>query len=537
MKLKYTLLRLNELTGMRVFDPFVKLIFRDEPKKQLGEIAKTFVTPILFVSACVIAWNVIAPMHKTKSGRVPTPGEVISAAKINKRFYERESEKQADFLADPTTREERVAVVNELIASTNTKLDQQQADLDAAEMAHNTDVEKRVAPLNKLESRLKQLHKITGQARESLLAEAATATSQAKQKPSYLVDLVQASDEAADQERQELAKIRERRDRIRGEIPEELRSLRKETAATAIELQHLKSRIEYLTTRNRSGKMESLFASSTQPLSVFRDPTTTAQEHLKAAELINRKTNQIQDTSQQDFPAASTIVHQTKRSVFTVFVGFILAAAIAIPIGIVCGLNRVVMACFTPIISIFKPVSPVVWLLIFQIIIGAFFLKPDSHPLILACDNTWGLAGLRVNPAMIFSACTVAMCAVWPALTNTALGVASVDKDHLNVAKVLRLGLWQRLTKIIIPSALPLMFAGLRISMGVGWMVLIAAEALSSSEGLGKFVWDEYQNGSSHSFANIVLAVFIVGFIGFLLDRLMIILQQLVSFGESKATV
>jgi len=125
------------------------------------------------------------------------------------------------------------------------------------------------------------------------------------------------------------------------------------------------------------------------------------------------------------------------------------------------------------------------------------------------------------------------MCALWPALVNTALGVSSIDPDHLNVAKVLRLGFWSRLFKIIIPSSLPLVFAGLRISLGVGWMVLIAAEALSSSDGLGKFVWDEYQNGSSQSFANIILACFVVGIIGFFLDRIMIILQRFVSFDES----
>jgi nitrate/nitrite transport system permease protein len=105
------------------------------------------------------------------------------------------------------------------------------------------------------------------------------------------------------------------------------------------------------------------------------------------------------------------------------------------------------------------------------------------------------------------------------------------------VAKVLRLGLWSRLFKIIIPSTLPLAFAGLRISLGVGWMVLIAAEALSSSEGLGKFVWDEYQNGSSHSFANIVFACFVVGIIGFFLDRIMILLQRSVSFDDGATVV
>jgi len=183
-----------------------------------------------------------------------------------------------------------------------------------------------------------------------------------------------------------------------------------------------------------------------------------------------------------------------------------------------CGLNRVVMACLTPIISIFRPVSPVVWLLIFQIVIGAFFPDPETHPLFMFMNSSSNpLAFLQTNPAMIFSACTVAMCALWPALVNTALGVSAIDKDHLNVAKVLRLGFWSRLFKIIIPSSLPLVFAGLRISLGVGWMVLIAAD-------------------SSQSFANIILACFVVGIIGFFLDRLMIVLQRLVSFDDGSAT-
>ena len=229
---------------------------------------------------------------------------------------------------------------------------------------------------------------------------------------------------------------------------------------------------------------------------------------------------------------------QLKRSLFTVFCGFLMAAFVAIPLGIMCGVNRVVMACLTPVISIFKPVSPVVWLLIFQIVIGAFFLPdPEKHPLFLFFGALPLVSSLGVNPALIFCACTVAMCAVWPALVNTALGVSSIDKDHLNVARVLRLGFWSRLFKIIIPSSLPLVFAGLRISMGVGWMVLIAAEALSSSDGLGKFVWDEYQNGSSHSFANIIYACFVIGIVGFFLDRIMIFLQRLVSFDDGATAV
>ena len=147
------------------------------------------------------------------------------------------------------------------------------------------------------------------------------------------------------------------------------------------------------------------------------------------------------------------------------------------------------------------------------------------------------LGDYKINPAFLASACTVALCSLWATMTNTALGVASVDKDHLNVAKVLRLGFWDRLFKIVLPSALPLVFAGLRISLGVGWMVLIAAELLSTSEGIGKFVWDQFSNGGSASFANMVVVVFVVGAIGLVLDRMMVVLQRCVSFDGAPTAV
>jgi nitrate/nitrite transport system permease protein len=168
-----------------------------------------------------------------------------------------------------------------------------------------------------------------------------------------------------------------------------------------------------------------------------------------------------------------------------------------------------------PLISLFKPVSPIVWLPIVFIIVGGFIDDPETS---------------AVHPAFLSSAITVALCSLWPTLVNTALGVASIEKDYLNVAKVLKLGFWSRLFKIVIPSALPLMFTGLRISLGVGWMVLVAAELLSSSEGIGKFVWDMFNNGSSETFAQMFVVVFIVGVVGLILDRIMIILQRAVSF-------
>jgi nitrate/nitrite transport system permease protein len=120
------------------------------------------------------------------------------------------------------------------------------------------------------------------------------------------------------------------------------------------------------------------------------------------------------------------------------------------------------------------------------------------------------------------------LCSLWPTLINTAVGVASIDKDLLNVGRVLRLGWFAKLTKLVLPSALPYIFTGMRLSLGVGWMVLIAAEMLAQNPGLGKFVWDEFQNGSSQSLARIMFAVVTIGLIGFLLDQMMAAIQSVV---------
>ncbi|QGJ70285.1 Binding-protein-dependent transport systems inner membrane component [Planctomycetales bacterium 10988] len=228
---------------------------------------------------------------------------------------------------------------------------------------------------------------------------------------------------------------------------------------------------------------------------------------------------QIENAKTAQYAGAPTYIDQIILSLKTVFFGFAIATAIALPIGILCGISRVFMAAMTPLISLFKPVSPIVWLPICGIIVGAY----------INADNS------SLPPAFISSAITVALCSLWPTLVNTALGVASIDKDHINVARVLRLGFWSRMFKIIIPSSLPLIFTGLRISLGVGWMVLIAAELLATNPGLGKFVWDAFQNGSSQTFAQMFVAVFTVGIIGLLLDRIMVIFQRAVSFDNAQA--
>jgi nitrate/nitrite transport system permease protein len=247
--------------------------------------------------------------------------------------------------------------------------------------------------------------------------------------------------------------------------------------------------------------------------------------------------SKIARAEEATYAKAWTLPMQIWRSIACVFTGFIIGSLIAIPIGILCGLSKTFMAAMTPFIAVFKPVSPIVWLLIFWVIVVGVIPDPDNHWLIQGLSAAPLIGWMEINPAFIASALTVAMCSLWATLVNTALGVASVDQDHINVAKVLRLGVWSRLFKIILPSALPLVFAGMRISLGVGWMVLVAAELLAGSEGVGKYTWDMFNNNSSDSFAKIMVMVFVVGLIGLVLDRIMIIFQRMVSFEGSVAAV
>jgi nitrate/nitrite transport system permease protein len=170
-----------------------------------------------------------------------------------------------------------------------------------------------------------------------------------------------------------------------------------------------------------------------------------------------------------------------------------------------------------PLIQIFKPVSPLAWLPIVTLTVSALYQVND---------DSW------FDKAFLTSAITVTLCSLWPTLINTSIGVSSIDKDLVNVGKVLRLSAGTQIKKIILPSALPFIFTGMRLSLGVGWMVLIAAEMLAQNPGLGKFVWDEFQSGSSQSLGRIMVAVFTIGIIGFILDRIMQTLQNLFSFSK-----
>ncbi len=528
-KIKYRILRFFDVTGFTVFDPIVRLAFREEPKKQVEAISKYLITPIVFCALCIGLWWVVAPKHKTKSGEVPTPDVVWASAKINHTFSAREKLKESDFLLEGEARAETLAMVEAEIAAKSALLEQLSADLTAQEQAYAAQLAAKIKPLEETLDQASAENKIADEAAKENIATTAAAFEAGNATSDALLQALREADRIKDEGRAEASVIKSQIDSLRAEKYKPLEQARLDVNAIADEVQFLKKRIDFLSDSNRSVKVAEAYTSLAEQQEKLAG-AKTAKGAISEAKRVLRAESSIARLEEQQYASAMTVYKQIQRSLFTVFIGFILAAAIAIPVGVLCGLNRIAMACLTPIISIFKPVSPVVYLLIFQIVVGAFFPDPESHPFFLFFNSMPLIGGLGINPALIFSACTVAACAVWPALVNTALGVASIDKDHINVARVLKLGFWDRLTKIIIPSALPLVFAGLRISLGVGWMVLIAAEALSSSDGLGKFVWDEYQNGSSFSFANILYACFVVGGIGFMLDRMMIILQRFVSF-------
>ena len=200
----------------------------------------------------------------------------------------------------------------------------------------------------------------------------------------------------------------------------------------------------------------------------------------------------------RDYTGKPTFFDQIGTSLLTVFTGFVLASLIAIPVGVACGLSPKLYGAISPLVQIFKPVSPLAWLPIVTMVVSAVYISDD--PLF--------------QKSFITSAVTVTLCSLWPTLINTAVAVASIDKDWINVGRVIRLNWRTQVFKIAIPAALPMIFTGLRLSLGVGWMVLIAAEMLAQNPGLGKFVWDEFQNGSSDSLGRIMVAVITIGIIG-----------------------
>ena len=171
--------------------------------------------------------------------------------------------------------------------------------------------------------------------------------------------------------------------------------------------------------------------------------------------------------------------------------GFALALAIGTPIGFLLGLSRRFHQSFDPIVQFMRPISPLAWLPLGLVI----FQKSE--------------------PAAVF---TIALCAMWPTVINTAVGVRSISQDYLNVGRVLKLSRTTTLRRIVIPATLPYVFTGYRLSLGLAWLVIVAAEMLTGTPGVGGFLWQEY---NSLVYSHIILSVLTIGAIGFVLDRLM----------------
>jgi nitrate/nitrite transport system permease protein len=171
--------------------------------------------------------------------------------------------------------------------------------------------------------------------------------------------------------------------------------------------------------------------------------------------------------------------------------GYALALLIGTPLGFLLGLSRGFHAAFDPIVQFLRPISPLAWLPLGLVI----FQKSE--------------------PAAVF---TIALCAMWPTVINTALGVRSIGQEYLNVGRVLRLPRWKMLTTIVVPASLPYVFTGYRLSLGLAWLVIVASEMLTGAPGVGGFLWQEY---NSLVYSHIILSVVTIGAIGLLLDRLM----------------
>jgi len=220
------------------------------------------------------------------------------------------------------------------------------------------------------------------------------------------------------------------------------------------------------------------------------------------------------------YTGKETFFDQILTSLVTVLSGFIVATIIAVPLGIMIGLSKTLNSALNPVIQTFKPVSPLAWLPLVTMVVSAVYVSDDPF----------------FAKSFLNSMITVTLCCLWPTVLNTSVGVASVSQDLQNVSKVLRLNWITHVRKIVLPSSIPMIFTGLRLSLGIAWMVLIAAEMLAQNPGLGKFVWDEFQNGSSNSLGRIMVAVLVIGFIGFLLDYAMLQLQKAVNWDKSSQT-
>jgi nitrate/nitrite transport system permease protein len=201
-------------------------------------------------------------------------------------------------------------------------------------------------------------------------------------------------------------------------------------------------------------------------------------------------------------PNDKGIAIQLGHSLLRVALGFGLAALLAIPLGFLIGMSPLLYRALDPFIQVLKPISPLAWM-----------------PLALYTIKDSGISGIFV----------IFICSVWPMLINTAFGVAGVRREWLNVAKTLEVPRLRLAFEVILPAAAPTILTGMRISMGIAWLVIVAAEMLVGGTGIGYFVWNEWNN---LSLTNVIFAILVIGVVGMLLDMLFARAQRAVSYAE-----
>ena len=193
---------------------------------------------------------------------------------------------------------------------------------------------------------------------------------------------------------------------------------------------------------------------------------------------------------------------QLAYSIARVSLGYLLAVAVAIPIGFLIGMSPLISRALDPFIQVMKPISPLAWM-----------------PLALYTIKDSGISAIFV----------IFMCSLWPMLINTAFGVASVRRDWLNVAKTLEMSPGRTAWRVILPAAAPTILTGMRISIGIAWLVIVAAEMLVGGTGIGYFVWNEWNN---LSITNVIIAILLIGVVGMLLDQILARFTRMVTFPE-----
>ena len=196
------------------------------------------------------------------------------------------------------------------------------------------------------------------------------------------------------------------------------------------------------------------------------------------------------------------ILRFTWLSLILVAKGYSIALILGTPIGFFLGLSKTFTKAFDPIIQILRPVSPLAWLPLGMVL----FAKVKG-----------------VNISEMAALFTIALCSMWPTVLNTAVGVRAIPTDYLNVARVLKLSRWKTLTKVMIPATLPYMFTGFRLSLGIAWLVIVAAEMLTGRPGVGGFLWQQY---NALVYEQIILCILTIGLVGFVLDRLMSVIER-----------